>query len=192
MRGSAFLFALFLASVSTPAFADPAPAATLLSVDAGQSKLTYHLVHKFHKFDGVSKKVEGKARILPDGQAQVGVRAPIESFDSGNANRDAHMKEVTDAAKYPTIELKAAGAGLTPPTQFPTTVDKTFQGELSFHGVKKILQVPVKVTFEAPGKVSASAHFNISLDEFKIERPSLMFVKVDDTLVIDVSLVFKG
>src|SRR6478752_6439094 len=70
------------------------------SIDAKDSTLTYHLIHKMHKVDGVSHKVEGKARLTPDGKAQVLVRAASESFDSGNVNRDAHMKEAVEAAKY--------------------------------------------------------------------------------------------
>ena len=72
-----------------------------LTVLPASSSITYHLVHKMHRVDGVSHKVEGKARLTPDGKAQVMVRAPSESFDSGNVNRDAHMKEAVEAAKYP-------------------------------------------------------------------------------------------
>src|SRR5256885_17248982 len=91
------------------------------AVDAKGSSLTYHLVHKMHKVDGVSHKVEGKARLMPDGKAQVSVRVPSESFDSANVNRDAHMKEAVEAAKYPFIELKALGDGVTAPSTLPTT-----------------------------------------------------------------------
>src|SRR5262249_51832488 len=149
-----------------------------------------HLVHKLHKIDGVSHKVEGRARILPDGKAQVMVRVPSESFDSGNVNRDAHMKECVEAAKYPWVELKALGEGLTPPATFPTTQKKTFKAQLSFHGVQQTFDVPVDVTWEAANKVRAKVTFAISLDGYKVERPSLMFVKVDDELKVDAKLVF--
>ena len=160
------------------------------AVDAKGSSLTYHLVHKMHKVDGVSHKVEGKARLTPDGKAQVMVRVPAESFDSGNVNRDEHMKEAVEAAKYPWIEVKALADGMTPPATFPTTQKKTFKAQLSFHGVQQVFELPVEVTWESPQKVSAKVTFPISLDAFKVERPSLMFVKVDDELKIDASLVF--
>src|SRR5262245_11001940 len=72
-------------------------------VDGKESSVIYHLVHKFHKIDGVSKKVAGRAR-LAGPQTQVVVTVPAESFDSGNVNRDAHMKESVEAARFPTIE----------------------------------------------------------------------------------------
>ena len=97
-----------------------------------------------HKVDGTSHKVEGKARLLPDGKAQVMVRAPAESFDSGNVNRDAHMKEAVEAAKYPWVELKALGEGVTAPATFPTTQKKTFKAQLTFHGIQQVFDLPVE------------------------------------------------
>ncbi len=162
--------------------------ATDFNVAGGE--LTYHLVHKMHKVDATSHKLEGKARITPDGKAQVMVRVPSESFDSNNVNRDEHMKETVEAAKYPWIELKALGDGLAPPATFPTTQHKTFKAQLSFHGVQQVFDLPVDVTWESATKVQAAASFAISLDTYKVERPSLMFVKVDDELKLDAKLTF--
>lgn len=161
-----------------------------LEVDTKSSSLTYHLVHKMHKVDGVSHQVTGKARLLPDGRAQVMIRVPAQSFDSGNVNRDAHMKEVVEAARFPTVELKALGDGLTPPASFPATANKTFKAQLAFHGVEQVMQIPVALTWDSATRVRADASFTISLDAFKVERPSLMFIKVDDALKIDARLVF--
>lgn len=166
-------------------------AAVVLSTDPGASSIGYHMVHKLHKFDALSKKVEGKVKILPTGTVQIAMRAPVESFDSGNSNRDAHMKEVTEAARYPHVELKGLCDSCATPTSFPTTVDKTIKAELTFHGVKKALEVPVKLTYESPSRIHAVAHLSVSLDEFKIERPSLLFAKVDDELKLDVDVVLK-
>jgi len=164
---------------------------TEYSVVPAESSITYHLVHKLHHVEGTSHKVEGKARLLPDGKAQVMVRAPAASFDSGNVNRDAHMKEAVDAAKYPWVELKALADGLTPPSTFPTTQKKTFKAQLSFHGVQNVFDVPVEVTWDSPTKVHATTTFPISLDGYKVERPSLMFVKVDDELKLDAKIAFS-
>jgi polyisoprenoid-binding protein YceI len=162
-----------------------------LTLDTGSSTVTYTLVHKLHKVNGVSKKAEGKANLAPDGKAQVVVRVPVDSFDSENVNRDSHMKEAVEAAKFPNVELKALGDGLTPPANFPATAKKMFKVQLLFHGIKQQFEVPVDLTWEAANRVRASANFKISLDGYKVERPSLMFVKVDDDLVIDAKLLFK-
>jgi polyisoprenoid-binding protein YceI len=167
-----------------------AQAPTELSIDAAKSTLTFHLVHKMHKVDGASHHVEGKARLLPDGQAQVMLRSPSESFDSGNSNRDAHLKEVIEAARFPFVELKALANRLAPPARFPTHETKTFAVQLRFHGVEQRLDVPVELIWESADRVRAHASFTISLEAFQIKRPSLMFVPVDDPLRIDAAVVF--
>jgi polyisoprenoid-binding protein YceI len=193
MRTPLLLALLLCASpalAQTPPMPDPATApaaATVLSAKSGT--VTYHLVHKLHKFDGVCKQPEGKVRILPNGKAQVMVRAKVESFDSGNSNRDSHMKETVEAARFPTVELKATGDAA-PPTTFPATVERTFHAEVTFHGVPKSLDIPVQLTYESATSIKAKAHFILKVEDFKIERPSLMFVKIDNDMPVDVELTF--
>ncbi len=193
MRASKFaLLCLSLFYISVAA-AQPAAGPVNFSVAPAQSTLSYEIVHKLHKVRGVSKKLEGKARVLPDGKAQVMLRVSSESFDSSNVNRDAHVKEVVEAAKYPSIDLKAGTDGLVLPTTFPATVEKTFKAQISFHGVQKVIDLPVKLNFDSADSVHVQVTLNLSLDEFKIERPSLMFVKVDDAMKIDADVVLtKG
>jgi len=157
------------------------------AVDDKGSVVTYHLIHKLHKVDGVTKKVEGRAVILGDGKVQVEVRVPVASFDSGNVNRDAHMKEVTEAARFPNLEVKAVGSGVKP-GQTQTVPAKA---QIEFHGIKQMADIKVELSFDKDGTAKAVTHFPISLDAFKVERPSLMFVKVDDDVTIEAKLAFK-
>lgn len=180
------------ADAPEPTAAVPTAATPIvLSVDPAASSITYHMVHKLHKFAAVTNKIEGKVHILHTGAAQVAVRARVESFDSGNSNRDAHMKEATEAARFPMVEFKGVCEGCATPTTFPSTVARTIKGELSFHGVKKVLELTTKLTYESDRRIHATAQLTASLDEFKVERPSLLFAKVDDSLKLDVDLVFR-
>lgn len=176
----------FALAFSLTAVADPLS----LAVQEGKSSLTYHLVHKLHRFDGTSKNVTGRAVILADGRAQVEVRAAVESFDSGNANRDEHMKETVEAARYPTITVKALVDAAQPPAQFPSTIKKTAKAQFEFHGVKQTLDLPVSITWTSAKTVEVDASFPLSLDAFQIKRPSLMFVAIDDQMVVDGKIAF--
>ena len=186
MRAVAIVLALGAAAVARAQ--SPADA---WSADAKQSSITYHLVHKLHKFDAVSRAVEGKARLLPGGQAQVMVRAAVESFDSGNTNRDEHMKETVEAARFPTVELKALAEGVALPATFPSKLEKKFKAQITFHGVQQVFDIPVTVEFVSANEARATASFALSLESFKIDRPSLMFVKIDDAMQLDVKIVFR-
>ncbi len=159
-------------------------------IDTKGSTVTYEAQHPAHKWKGVSRAAEGRARVLPDGKVQVMVRVPVESFDSDNSNRDAHMKEVVEAARFGFIEVKATGEAPLP-AKFPATVEKTFKAQVSFHGVQQVFDVPVKVSFESDRRILTEAHFAISIDGFKLERPSLMLVKMDDAVKIDARLTFN-
>ena len=182
---------VLLGSLSSLAIADaPAGAMTNLKVKTDASVVTYHVVHKLHKVEGVSKHVDGRARIQAGGPTQVAIRVPIESFDSQNVNRDEHMKEVTEAAKFPNVEIKAVADGVAIPSSFPSTIQKTWKAQISCHGVTQTMDIPVTVKFEAADRAVATTSFQIGFDAFKIERPALMFVKVDDAIKIDASVTF--
>ena len=150
------------------------------------STLAYRLVHKFHEVNGVSRAVEGKARVLPDGTVQVMVRAPLDSFDSGNSNRDAHMLEATGAAQNPYVEFKGVGR-LDAPDAHPSEARVALRGVLTLKTPRSI-EVALTVRFDSADRAHAEASFPISLEEHHVERPSLMFVKVDDRVVIDAKL----
>src|SRR5438067_775098 len=105
-RAGAALVVAFLLALSPRIARADGPAGDIYGVDSKMSSIAYVLVHKLHTIHGVSKKVEGKARVAPTGQATVQVRVPVESFDSENVNRDEHMKETVEAAKFPSVELK--------------------------------------------------------------------------------------
>lgn len=169
----------------------PAPAGDIIfNVVAADSQVDYHVVHPLHKVNGKSKKIQGTAKIFANGKAQVSVTAEADSFDSGNANRDAHVKEVIEAGKFGRVGIKALGEGITIPDTFPTTVEKTFKVQVTLRAANQTVDLPVKLTFESATRVRAQATLQLSLDAFGVERPSLMFKKVDDALKIEANVVF--
>jgi hypothetical protein len=188
MRSHLSMSLILLVSLASLAHAEDGVTSFKIKRDA--SSVTYHVVHKLHKVAGVSKSVDGRVRMQAGGPTQVAIRVPVESFDSDNVNRDAHMKEVTEAARFPNVEVKAVADGVAMPASFPSTIQKTWKAQVTVHGVTQMMDIPVSVTFQAADRVVATTHFDVSFDLFKIERPSLMFVKVDDAINIEASLTF--
>lgn len=177
---------LFLALALTVPTAAQAQEDKMYSVQAGSLK--YTLVHKAHTFSGTADKgIEGKVK-LSKGTAQLMVRVPVGNFDSQNANRDSNMRDTVEAAKYPNVELKALAEGVTPAAS--GTTKHVLKGKLSFHGVTGNVEVPVDVTWN--GKTAkVTGKFAISLEAYKIERPSLFFVKTEDKLDLDIDLTIS-
>jgi YceI-like protein len=185
-RAASVVIALAALASARAGVADPVE----LAVDGAASSVSYHLVHKLHHVDATAHQVVGRAR-LTDGSAQILVRVPAAAFDSGNVNRDEHMKETVEAARYPWVELKAIPTGPLPlPRAFPTTETRRFATQVTFHGVAQRFELPVELRWERENRVYATVQFAISLDAFKVERPQLIFVKVDDQVRVEASLLF--
>ncbi len=171
--------ALYLASSLAPG--------TALSVDPATSLLRYHITHKLHHVSGESNQLEGKAVIQPGGTVQTMVRVAVVSFRSGDANRDSHMEEVLNPNQHPFVVFKGV-------TQLGSTEaggQVTMNGELDFNGVKTPVSVPLEIELKPDGAVRAHGSFDVSLDAHKVERPSLLFVKIDDACRIDIDLMLR-
>jgi polyisoprenoid-binding protein YceI len=179
------LLALALAAASSDG--------TTYAVDPARSTVRYHVVHKFHGVTGTSSTVEGKAVLKPDGQALAMVRVPVASFDSGDRNRDANMREAVDAGRHPFVVFKGVmrlGAEMVAAAR-AVTVETRMEGEVELHGVKKAVAVPLTIELSPDGTARARGSFAVSLDAFGIERPSLLFVKIDDACRIEVDLALR-
>lgn len=172
----AALLALYLAVPGAAARADQQVWRTTAS------DVSYKLVHKFHTVTGTSHSVEGAAAIGDD-SARVQIRIPVKSFESGNANRDAHMLEVVDGAAYPFVSLR----GQVPANTLPAVGSRgkvKLNAELDFHGVKERRQIEIEIARPNPKQLFARFQFPVSLTKHKVERPSLLFVKVNDEITI--------
>ena len=66
----------------------------------------------------------------------------------------------------------------------------TLDGEVELHGIKTTAAIPLSLQQQPDGSVRARGSFEVSLDAHGVERPSLLFVKID--CHIDFDLVLRG
>lgn len=172
-------------------FAVRAEGPRVLDVAGDRSSLSYTVSHALHTVIGTSKKVQGRAALLADGSVQVMLRVPVSTFDSGHAGRDGHMLETVEAVKFPVVQFKGVAKGLRPALEAAGTQKLEIAGEVEFHGEKQRVAVPVDVAFAPGGDASVKGSFEISLDAFKVQRPSLLLLKIGDVckLAFDLALV---
>jgi polyisoprenoid-binding protein YceI len=159
----------------------------VLVVDPATSVVRFHLDHKLHETDGRSAAIEGKAVVGEDGKVLAMIRIPIASFETGDGNRDSHMRQALEASRFPHVVFKAV-TSLTVPVGHGKALDAKLRGELELHGVKRTMEIPAQVSFDREGGAVVKASFPVSLEAHGIERPSLLFVKVDDQLLVEVEL----
>lgn len=153
--------------------------------DKSVSKVTYSMKHPMHEWEGISKDVNAvmvynKATKSVD---QVVVSLKVDSFDSGNSNRDSHALEVLEGLKLPKVTFVSTKIK-------PNGNSLTIDGNLTFHGVSKAITIVVNRN-EANNKISFEGKFDVLLSDYKVDRPSLFGVKTEDIINLKYNLTFN-
>ncbi len=144
--------------------------------DKSGSFIKYKLTHPLHEIEAVSKDAycaidaDVKAKLIKDVMVQV----PVSSFDSGNSNRDSHAMEVVEELYYPDARFISSSV-----TQKGDSLQ--IWGNLTFHGITKQIYIPAYANW-TNNTLTVTGKFDISLTEFKIKRPSLLLIPVNDDL----------
>lgn len=140
---------------------------------------------------GESHTVLGKIQ-LPDGKLDAvaaGFAVPITSF-AAKSGLDQHTFEAVEAAKYPAVMFRSKQVTIESTAEGPdgTHLTGTISGLLNFHGVKRALTCKF-TALQGPGESTLDTEFPVSLTDYGIDRPQIMFIKVDDVVQIGVHLV---
>jgi polyisoprenoid-binding protein YceI len=158
--------------------------AKVYSALKGESTLSYNLIHKMHQVTGVSKNFKCIVDLAEDStKSRIYVKAPVAEFNSGNSSRDANMLETLEASKYPNVEFASDSVRR-------EGRDWRVHGRLSFHGVRRPVNFIVRPE-NSGDKVRIRGNFKVSLTEFKVERPRLLMIPVDDELEIVIDVAAK-
>jgi hypothetical protein len=160
-----------------------APAALAESAQlSGAGTVEYHLVHKFHKIVGKSPAMQVRGTVDGSG-LKVMARAQVSTFDSDNTNRDQHMLEAVEGARYPWVTARVALPGYHLPTSASSAKLRT-EGAVELHGVTVNHPIELQVDTKDGVHFEIKFEFPESLTAHKVERPSLLFVPVDDNITI--------
>lgn len=155
------------------------------NLDANETYVRYSMKHKLHSWDGISKEV--KVATKWDAQKkeidQISIVVNVASFNSGISNRDSHMLEVLDALSFPRILFNSSSIEY-------VTDGIIVKGKLQFHGIEKVIETKVKYV-KINNRWLFSGSLPIYLEDFKIERPSLLFVKADNLVKVDFQVAYK-
>jgi hypothetical protein len=171
-----------LISVTAVLTATPAVRAGDTMQLAGSGAVEYTLIHKFHKFVGRSKAMAVRGTVDASGLKAM-ARAQVGSFDSDNSNRDEHMMETVEGAKFPWVSVKIVEPGYKLPSGASTTKLKV-QAAVELHGVTVNHPIDLSISTKDGTHLTVSFAFPESLTAHKIERPSLLFVPVDDIITV--------
>lgn len=112
--------------------------------DKSHSQVAFRVRHWLTKFEGRFNEYEGKIWLDRSKPADSKVEFTIQSasIDTGNERRDNHLRSADffEVEKYPTITFKSTKVEPKGKDLYDVT------GELTMHGVTKVLTVPVRHT----------------------------------------------
>jgi polyisoprenoid-binding protein YceI len=158
---------------------------TKLDISKKESSITYKMVHPLHEIEATSKEADLQVEVDQSKKEIESVSAHVDvmTFDSGNSNRDSHAMEVIDAITYPEVtfassSILSAGDSL------------KVIGKLTFHGITQDVVFTVLPQWKSD-KLEVRGGFVLSLTAFKIERPSLLMIPVEDALRFTFVAVFQ-
>lgn len=150
-----------------------------------KSFIKYSASHPLHDWEGTSQNPiviiitnSNKSSI-----SAVAAKVKIASFNSENSNRDSHMMEITDALKFPYITFKSI--------KIEQRNDSLhFIGTLNFHGIEH--NIESNALFQKKKRaIIVSGNFPVKLSDYKIKKPSLMGMEMDDVLKITYQFIFE-
>ena len=139
--------------------------------------------HPLHKWSGISSVVESDLLCEKNlTECDINFSIPWFSFNSKNDNRDSNMLNHVNAFEFPNIymEFKKVNINTLPE-------EKSLSAVLKINGVKNEILVPINYTLK-DFQFTAKSVFQISLDDFNIKKPSLLFVPISNNIDIEVNL----
>lgn len=136
-------------------------------------------------FKGISRNLTGQLS-LPD--STLDFFLDLNTIATGITLRDRQMREnYLETEQFPFAEF--TGKFYTGIDLSSESAQKIFvRGTFTIHGVKKELDVVATVTPKGRNSLMATASWPLKLSDFGIEVPSLLFYRLNETLILTINV----
>lgn len=146
------------------------------------SLVTYFGNHVLHKWEGSTSDVQGVVLFNEvKNQYECNISIPLSTFSSGNDSRDSNMLIYCKAFDFPNISFQS--------TSIKVNESRLeIEGKIEFAGEEKEIKTNAKLNRLDNNLFAIDGELDILLSEFKVERPSLLFVEIEDLVKIKYSI----
>jgi hypothetical protein len=150
-----------------------------------QSTITWHITHPVHEVDGASHAAKGKG-VCADGACDFLIAVPLNTFSSGDSNRDLHMLQVVRGAQYPMVvvrtHLPQADLGA---ATIHADLEIQFSGQTVHYSQVAFTRTQHGSGVEIAGTIPATC------SDFKIDRPSFLTVPIHNEIPVTIDLTWR-
>ena len=152
-------------------------------VNPAQSSVKFTLGDVLHTVRGTFKLKQGELQVEADGKVSGQIVVDAGSGDSGSGMRDRKMnKEVLESTRYAEIAFRPDR--IDGPLANSGKSSVLVHGMFNIHGVDREITVPAQV--ETSGEQwTATVHFTVPYQKWGMKNPSTLFLRVNDTVEID-------
>lgn len=184
------IFALYAATVA---------GATEYNVDRSRDNLVRFISDApLEDFDGVTDKIDGYVLwdgpgFPPDSNAlkssELYFEVELNGLDTGIGLRNRHMREnylETDKFPYTHFTARLTDSDRVSDSSFAVTADGSFY----IHGHSRPLVLTVDI-FPDDTSIRVSCRFEVNLKDYDIDVPSLMFLKIDEIIKVELDFYLK-
>jgi polyisoprenoid-binding protein YceI len=115
-----------------------------------------------------------------------------DKFDSGNGIRDANARgNVFQSGDFPEITLTSTEVS-GDAKRLPVGEARNFKvkAKLNLHGVTREVDLNVKAVWNG-AKLTVTSSFKINLSDYKLGRPQMFFISVDEVVRLEINLEAK-
>ncbi len=150
-----------------------------------KSSLTYRVVHPLHEVEGVSHAARGKG-VCHDGQCDFLIAARVDSFNSGDTNRDLHMLQVTRGGQFPMIMVRThVPESASSAATVRADLEIQFAGQTAHYS-----QVPFKLVSKG-NQIEITGTIPATLTDFKIDPPKLLTIPIKNAIPVQVDMTWQ-
>ena len=154
------------------------------------SSVNFDVSAQMHEVHGTGNRFSGTITGDPADitTAKIDLKLDPKSFDTQNEKRDKDLRDkCMEVSRYPFIEFTSQSIQANQKELKPGQMQKaTIQGTLKMHGLEKQVSVPVNLQL-SEDTLTADGEMAVVLDEWKILRPKVLFVQLQN----DVKIKFK-
>lgn len=151
-----------------------------------EGKATFYSKVPLHSFEGNSENLVGLINL---DEKTVDFYIDLETLDTGNGKRDKDMKLTLETKKYPFAEFFGKLVSDFD-TESSSIQDVKVKGIFKIHGVEKEIEVAGTLQMKDNG-LHLTAGWILSLLDYKIEPPQILFIKVDKEQEIKIDALLK-
>jgi polyisoprenoid-binding protein YceI len=186
--GSVLATLMLQAAPSAPAAEPVRPALRRLVVDPQASEVGFDGSSTLHDFTARTRQVAGEVRFDPGHLALAGgtISCQAAALDSGSEGRDEDMRETLEVERFPEIRFVLGSAS---GTWSNRQCSLALTGRFAVHGVERESKLAVDVETRSDGGLHLVGKVKLSLDDFRLDPPSVLFVNMDDEVKVWFDLV---